>query len=84
MKTTKDTTGISVLISWKMRVQVPIHLNALSQSFSLNHFVLLTLSCLMTADDEDPECTISQNSTHTIGANGNNDLFHSVVQVYMC
>ncbi|XP_073043694.1 chloride conductance regulatory protein ICln-like isoform X1 [Primulina eburnea] len=33
------------------------------------------------SDDEDSEFTISQNSTHTIGANGNNDLSHSVVQL---
>ncbi|XP_073293003.1 chloride conductance regulatory protein ICln-like isoform X3 [Primulina huaijiensis] len=33
------------------------------------------------SDDEDSEFTISQNSTHTIGANGNNDFSHSVVQL---
>ncbi|XP_073310775.1 chloride conductance regulatory protein ICln-like [Primulina huaijiensis] len=32
-------------------------------------------------DDEDSEWNISQNSTRTIGANGDNDLCHSVVQL---
>ncbi|XP_073125653.1 chloride conductance regulatory protein ICln isoform X2 [Henckelia pumila] len=33
------------------------------------------------SEDEDSEWHISHNSTHTIGANGNDDLSHSVVQL---
>lgn len=35
------------------------------------------------SEDDDSEWAIPENSSHSIGSNGNHDLAHSVVQVHM-